>query len=148
MVGILFFIWSTDMQPLTRLVTHHYALFTIHKKLYLCASKKIIIMANIEFNNKTYEMDGDGFMVHPEEWNKELAAEIAKADGITEMTENHWKVVDCIRANYEEKGIAPMVRTICKTANLKLKDIYELFPLGPARGACRVAGLPKPEGCV
>ena len=72
-------------------------------------------MANIEFNNKTYEMDGDGFMVHPEEWNKELAAEIAKADGITEMTENHWKVVDCIRANYEEKGIAPMVRTICKT---------------------------------
>ena len=102
-------------------------------------------MANIEFNNKTYEMDGDGFMVHPEEWNKELAAEIAKADGITEMTENHWKVVDCIRANYEEKGIAPMVRTICKTANLKLKDIYELFPLGPARGACRVAGLPKPE---
>ena len=148
MVGILFFIWATDMQPLTRLVTHYYALFTIHKKLYLCASKKIIIMANIEFNNKTYEMDGDGFMVHPEEWNKELAVEIAKADGITEMTENHWKVVDCIRANYEEKGIAPMVRTICKTANLKLKDIYELFPLGPARGACRVAGLPKPEGCV
>jgi tRNA 2-thiouridine synthesizing protein E len=116
--------------------------------MYLCASKKNIIMANIEFNNKTYEMDGDGFMVHPEEWNKELAAEIAKADGIAEMTENHWKVVDCIRANYEEKGIAPMVRTICKTANLKLKDIYELFPLGPARGACRVAGLPKPEGCV
>ncbi len=148
MVDILFFIWATDMQPLTRLVTHHYELFTIHKKLYLCASKKIIIMANIEFNNKTYEMDGDGFMVHPEEWNKELAAEIAKADGITEMTENHWKVVDCIRSNYEEKGIAPMVRTICKTANLKLKDIYELFPLGPARGACRVAGLPKPEGCV
>ena len=126
----------------------HYSLSTIHKKLYLCATKKIIIMANIEFNNKTYEMDGDGFMVHPEEWNKELAVEIAKADGITEMTENHWKVVDCIRANYEEKGIAPMVRTICKTANLKLKDIYELFPLGPARGACRVAGLPKPEGCV
>jgi len=151
MVDVLFFIWATDMQPLTRLVitiTHTYSLFTIHKKLYLCASKKIIIMANIEFNNKTYEMDGDGFMVHPEEWNKELAAEIAKADGITEMTENHWKVVDCIRANYEEKGIAPMVRTICKTANLKLKDIYELFPLGPARGACRVAGLPKPEGCV
>ena len=126
----------------------YHILFTIPKKLYLCASKIIIIMANIEFNNKTYEMDGDGFMVHPEEWNKELAAEIAKADGITEMTENHWKVVDCIRANYEEKGIAPMVRTICKTANLKLKDIYELFPLGPARGACRVAGLPKPEGCV
>ena len=145
---ILFGNYNQEPRQKSLLFILYHILFTIPKKLYLCASKIIIIMANIEFNNKTYEMDGDGFMVHPEEWNKELAAEIAKADGITEMTENHWKVVDCIRANYEEKGIALMVRTICKTANLKLKDIYELFPLGPARGACRVAGLPKPEGCV
>lgn len=105
-------------------------------------------MANIEFNGKTFEMDGDGFMVKPEEWTEDLANVIAKKDGINELTENHWKVIRCIRENYEEKGIAPMVRTICKTADLKLKEIYELFPLGPARGACRVAGLPKPEGCV
>ena len=105
-------------------------------------------MATIDFDNKTYELDGDGFMLKPEEWTEGLAAAIAKVDGIQEMTENHWKIVRCIRENYEEKGIAPMVRTICKTSGLKLKEIYELFPLGPARGACRVAGLPKPEGCV
>ena len=57
-------------------------------------------------------------------------------------------MIRIIRQNYEEKGLAPMVRVICKETGLKLKQIYELFPLGPARGACRVAGLPKPEGCV
>ena len=93
-------------------------------------------------------MDGDGFMLKPELWNDEVAAVIAKADDINDLTEDHWKVIRVIRQNYEEKGLAPMVRVICKETGLKLKQIYELFPLGPARGACRVAGLPKPEGCV
>lgn len=105
-------------------------------------------MANIEFENHTYELDGDGFMLQPEQWTEGLANAIAQADGIENLTEDHWKVIRCIRHNYEEKGIAPMVRVICKESGLKLKDIYTLFPLGPARGACRVAGLPKPEGCV
>jgi tRNA 2-thiouridine synthesizing protein E len=91
--------------------------------------------------------DGDGFMVHPEIWNDEIALQIAATDGI-QMTDQHWAVVRVIRTSYEEKGIAPMVRTLCKETGLKLKDIYDLFPLGPARGACRIAGLPKPEGCV
>lgn len=94
------------------------------------------------------ELDGDGFMVEPSLWNDELATEIAKVDGIEVLTENHWKVIRIIRNNFEEKGLAPMVRTICKDSGLKLREIYELFPLGPARGACRVAGLPKPDGCV
>ena len=98
-------------------------------------------MSNLEF-------DGDGFLIHPETWTKEVADEIAKADGIENLTEQHWSVIRVIRQNYEEKGMAPMVRVICKETGLKLKDIYELFPLGPARGACRVAGLPKPDGCV
>ncbi|MBR0077062.1 MAG: TusE/DsrC/DsvC family sulfur relay protein [Bacteroidales bacterium] len=99
-------------------------------------------------NNQKIEMDGDGFMLQPELWNDEVAKEIAKADDIANLTEDHWKVIRIIRQNYEEKGLAPMVRVICKETGLKLKQIYELFPLGPARGACRVAGLPKPEGCV
>ena len=99
-------------------------------------------------NNQKIEMDGDGFMLQPELWNDEVAAVIAKADDIENLTEDHWKVIRIIRQNYEEKGIAPMVRVICKETGLKLKQIYELFPLGPARGACRIAGLPKPEGCV
>ncbi len=93
------------------------------------------------------EFDGDGFLTNPDIWTEDVAKEIAKADGI-EMTEQHWAVVNVIRNNFIEKGNAPMVRTICKETGLKLKDIYELFPLGPARGACRVAGLPKPDGCV
>jgi tRNA 2-thiouridine synthesizing protein E len=103
-------------------------------------------MANLE--NFNVELDGDGFMIDPSQWNDVLALEIAKTDGINELTEAHWKIIRFIRANFDEKGNAPMVRALCKETGLKLKEIYELFPLGPARGACRVAGLPKPDGCV
>ena len=103
---------------------------------------------DIVVNNQKIEMDGDGFMLQPELWNDEVAKVIAQADDINDLSEDHWKVIRIIRQNYEEKGLAPMVRVICKETGLKLKQIYELFPLGPARGACRVAGLPKPEGCV
>lgn len=101
----------------------------------------------VTLGNQKVEME-DGFMVKPELWNKELAELIAKEDGINELTEDHWKIINIIRDTYNEKQMAPMVRTICKESGLKLKQIYELFPLGPARGACRVAGLPKPDGCV
>jgi len=94
------------------------------------------------------EFDGDGFLTDPTIWNDEVAIMIAKEDGIEEMNEKHWAIVKIIRANWEEKGMAPMVRTICQETKIRLREIYELFPLGPARGACRVAGLPKPDGCV
>lgn len=97
-------------------------------------------MADLQF-------DGDGFLTNPDVWNEDVAKQIAESDGIA-MTDKHWTVVNIIRNNFIEKGNAPMIRTICKESGLKLKDIYELFPLGPARGACRVAGLPKPDGCV
>lgn len=105
-------------------------------------------MATIEIDGKSLEVDGDGFLSDPKNWNKEIATLIAKYDGITEMTDKHWAIVNIIRRNWEEKGLAPMVRIICQETGLKLREIYELFPLGPARGACRVAGLPKPDGCV
>ncbi|MDD3200632.1 MAG: TusE/DsrC/DsvC family sulfur relay protein [Saccharofermentanales bacterium] len=97
---------------------------------------------------KDFEVDGDGFLTNPALWNDEVAKVFAEADGIGEMTDKHWAVVRVIRKNFEEKGNAPMVRTICQETGLKLREIYELFPLGPARGACRIAGLPKPDGCV
>ncbi len=105
-------------------------------------------MPTIEIEGHTFEVDGDGFLANPEIWNDEVAKLIAKYDGIEEMTDKHWDVVKIIRENYEEKGMAPMIRVICKKTGLKLREIYQLFPLGPARGACRVAGLPKPDGCV
>jgi tRNA 2-thiouridine synthesizing protein E len=105
-------------------------------------------MATIELAEMVLEVDGDGFLTQPEIWNEEIARQIAKIDGIEEMNEKHWAIVKIIRANWEEKGMAPMVRTICQESGVRLREIYELFPLGPARGACRVAGLPKPDGCV
>ncbi len=105
-------------------------------------------MPTIEIENKVFEVDGDGFLSKPEIWNEDVARLIAKFDGIEDMSEKHWAIVNIIRSNFEEKGMAPMIRTICKESGLRLREIYELFPLGPARGACRVAGLPKPDGCV
>lgn len=105
-------------------------------------------MATIEIEGKLFDVDGDGFLSDPKIWNEEVASLIAKYDGIEKMNEKHWAIVNIIRKNWEEKGMAPMVRTICQETGIRLREIYELFPLGPARGACRVAGLPKPDGCV
>jgi len=107
-----------------------------------------VIMATIEIDGRTFEVDGDGFLSTPELWDDEVAMLFAKYDGIDEMNEKHWAIVNFIRQHYEEKGNAPMIRSICRETGIKLREIYELFPLGPARGACRVAGLPKPDGCV
>ncbi|MCX6270277.1 MAG: TusE/DsrC/DsvC family sulfur relay protein [Bacteroidetes bacterium] len=105
-------------------------------------------MPTIEIEGRTFEVDGDGFLSEPGAWNDEVAELFGKFDGIAPLTEKHWAVIRIIRRNFEEKGMAPMIRTICQETGLKLREIYELFPLGPARGACRVAGLPKPDGCV
>ena len=105
-------------------------------------------MAAIEIDGRTFDVDGDGFLSDPQVWDQGVASLIAKYDGIEEMNDKHWAIVNIIRKNWEEKGMAPMVRTICQGTGIRLREIYELFPLGPARGACRVAGLPKPDGCV
>ena len=105
-------------------------------------------MALLEIEGKAFEVDGDGFLSTPEIWTDEVAKLFAKYDGIEEMSDKHWIIVKYIRKNFEEKGNAPMIRSICQETGVKLREIYELFPLGPARGACRVAGLPKPDGCV
>lgn len=105
-------------------------------------------MPTLEIENRVFDVDGDGFLANPELWDEEVAHLIARHDGIEDMNEKHWAIIHIIRRNYEEKGMAPMIRTICKETGLRLREIYELFPLGPARGACRVAGLPKPDGCV
>ncbi|TET80305.1 TusE/DsrC/DsvC family sulfur relay protein [candidate division TA06 bacterium] len=105
-------------------------------------------MAIIEIEGRKFEVDEEGFLRNPEEWNDEVAVLLAKADNIQEMSEEHWAVVKYIRQYYLENQLAPMVRSLCKATDLKLRKIYELFPLGPAKGACKVAGLPKPDGCV
>jgi dissimilatory sulfite reductase related protein len=105
-------------------------------------------MPTLEIEGKIFSVDGDGFLSTPELWNEDLARLFAQHDGIADLTEKHWAIIKIIRRNWEEKAMAPMVRTICQETGIKLREIYELFPMGPARGACKVAGLPKPDGCV
>jgi tRNA 2-thiouridine synthesizing protein E len=94
------------------------------------------------------EVDEDGFIQEPDLWNKEVAAALATTEGVDDLTEDHWKVVEYLRNYYLQFGVAPMIRKLCKETGFDLKRIYALFPSGPAKGACKVAGLPKPTGCV
>ena len=105
-------------------------------------------MPTFTHGNVSIEVDEDGFMEAPEAWNREIATALASTEGVATLTEDHWKVVDYLRNYYLQFGVAPMVRKLCKESGLDLKRIYELFPSGPAKGACKVAGLPKPSGCV
>ena len=106
-------------------------------------------MPVLEDKDKKIEVNEEGFLSHPEEWSEEIAALIAKMEeGIENLTEDHWAVINYIRNYYLEKNLAPMVRKVCKNTGFQLRYIYELFPSGPAKGACKVAGLPKPDGCV
>jgi tRNA 2-thiouridine synthesizing protein E len=97
---------------------------------------------------KEFELDEDGFIQTPELWDEAVASDLAKTEHVEAMTEDHWKIVNYLRTYYLEYKIAPMIRKLCKETGYPLAKIYELFPSGPAKGACKVAGLPKPTGCV
>lgn len=94
------------------------------------------------------EVDEDGFMQEPDKWNEEIAKALATTEGVDILTDDHWKVVHYLRNYFVQFGVAPMIRKLCKETGYDLKRIYALFPSGPAKGACKVAGLAKPTGCV
>jgi TusE/DsrC/DsvC family sulfur relay protein len=111
-------------------------------------------MPTIEVSGKTFETDEEGYLVNLSDWNEELANEIAKSENV-ELTSSHWEVVNFLRKYYEEYQIAPAVRVLTKAIGKQLgpekgnsQYLYELFPYGPAKQACKIAGLPKPTGCV
>jgi dissimilatory sulfite reductase related protein len=105
-------------------------------------------MAKAALGGQEIEIDEDGFIQEPDKWNKEVAEDIAKTEKAYPMGEDHWKLVNYLRDYYLKYEIAPPVRMLVKQTGLDLKKIYELFPGGPAKGACKIAGLPKPTGCV
>ena len=105
-------------------------------------------MPTFDVEGRSYEVDEDGFLQNPEIWDQNVACDFSATEGVTELTEEHWKVINYLRNYYLEYGIAPMIRKLCKETGFKLNKIYELFPSGPAKGACKLAGLPKPTGCV
>ncbi len=108
----------------------------------------------IQLNGKAIETDEEGYIINLSDWDEGVADVLAKEEGI-DMTENHWEVVNFLREYYDEYQIAPAVRVLTKAIGKKLgpdkgnsKYLYELFPYGPAKQACKIAGLPKPTGCV
>ena len=94
------------------------------------------------------ELNDEGFFVHPEQWTEDMAPELARREGITELTDAHWTVIRFMRAEYFEKGTGPTVRALGKTSGVSIKDLYQLFPKGPAKTAAKIAGIPKPRGCI
>ena len=105
-------------------------------------------MALVEHQGKKFEVDEDGFLAILDEWGPEWVDYVKELEGIHELKEDHWKVIHMLQDYFKKNGIAPMVRILSKVTGFKLKYIYELFPSGPGKGACKMAGLPKPTGCV
>ena len=97
---------------------------------------------------KTVAVNDEGFLTNPSEWSKEIAAELATEEGLPALSEAHWKVIDFCRQEGTTSGKAPTLRQITNGAGVSTKDMFSLFPKGPAKKVARVSGLGKPEGCV
>jgi len=93
-------------------------------------------------------VNDEGFLTDPAQWREEMAPQIAAAEGITELTERHWQVIRFMRHEYEAKGTGPTVRVLGKTSGVSVRELYQLFPKGPAKIAAKTAGIPKPRGCI
>ncbi len=94
------------------------------------------------------ELNDEGFFVDPEQWRPEMAPTLAAAEGIDVLTDRHWQVIDFMRQAYEANGTGPTVRVLGKTSGVPIKELYQLFPKGPAKVAAKIAGIPKPRGCI
>ena len=100
-----------------------------------------IAMTDVELNN-------EGFFVDPEQWTEAMVPELARHEGIEELTDAHWTVIRFMRNEYLTKGSGPSVRMLGKASGVSIKELYQLFPKGPAKVAARIAGIPKPRGCI
>ncbi len=105
-------------------------------------------MSTLTYAGTPVDVDAEGFLQKPEQWTEEMADEIAAASGIQELTDRHWQVIKFMRNSYLETGTAPSIRTLGKVSGVPIKELYQLFPKGPAKLAARIAGIPKPRGCI
>ena len=105
-------------------------------------------MTTATYAGVAVEVNDEGFFVDPTQWTRDIAVELAKADGIDELTDQHWQVLEFMRREFFEKGTGPTVRVLGKTSGVSVKDLYLLFPKGPAKMAAHIAGIPKPKGCI
>jgi tRNA 2-thiouridine synthesizing protein E len=94
------------------------------------------------------DLDAEGFFLDPEQWTLDMADGIARDNGIEELTDRHRQVIDFMRSTYLRTGSAPTIRTLGKASGVPVKELYQLFPKGPAKLAAKIAGIPKPRGCI
>ncbi len=94
------------------------------------------------------ELNEEGFLLDPSQWNEEMAVALARREGIDPLTDRHWQVIHFMREQYEATGSGPTVRVLGKTSGVPIKELYQLFPKGPAKLAAKIAGIPKPRGCI
>jgi tRNA 2-thiouridine synthesizing protein E len=111
-------------------------------------------MTTVNIAGKDVDVDEEGYLTNLADWNRDVAEYLAKEEKV-DMTESHWEVIDFLREYYDEYQIAPAIRVLTKAIGKKLgadkgnnKYLYELFPYGPAKQACKIGGLPKPTGCI
>ncbi len=105
-------------------------------------------MSTLTYAGAPVEVDHEGFLEHPEQWTEEMACEIAATSGIEHLTDRHWQVINFMRETYLRTGSAPSIRTLGKASGVPIKELYQLFPKGPAKLAAKIAGIPKPRGCI
>ena len=105
-------------------------------------------MPDMTYAGTQVSVTEEGFFTDPDQWREEMAPQIAQEAGVGPLTEQHWRVVKFMRHEYTEKGTGPSVRALSKTPGVSIKELYQLFPKGPAKLAAKIAGIPKPRGCI
>jgi len=105
-------------------------------------------MTTMLIAERPVDVDAEGFLTDPAQWNDEIAEAIARDAGIVELTPRHWQVVRFMRERYLTSGTAPTIRALGKESGVPVKELYELFPKGPAKLAAKIGGIPKPKGCI
>ena len=105
-------------------------------------------MATLEVLGKSLELDADGHLAHLHDWSEDVARVLAAQEGLADLTPQHWAVIHYMRSVFEKEGDAPSIRRLTKESGVDTKTLYQLFPKGPAKRAAKIAGLPKPKGCI
>ncbi|HTZ92665.1 MAG TPA: TusE/DsrC/DsvC family sulfur relay protein [Streptosporangiaceae bacterium] len=105
-------------------------------------------MPTATYGGTEVSLNDEGFFADPAQWTEAMAPEIASKEGIDHLTDRHWQVIKFMRDEFEANGSGPTVRVLGKTSGVTIKELYELFPKGPAKTAAKIAGIPKPRGCI